>query len=389
MPREKYMYLDNGTTTRTDPRVLKAMKPYFTEKYGIPGSELGHSFDLDAINALEESRKIIASSLNASPEEIIFTSGGTESNNMALIGAAEKAGRGKIITTKIEHSSLLGICKYLESKGFKVTYLNVNNEGFVDMEELGNSIDKETILVSIGHANNEVGTIQDMDETGRICRENDVPLHSDAVASYTKIPADVEKLGVSLLSITSHMIHGPKGVGALYAKKGTEIPSILKGGSQERNLRPGTYNIPCIVGFAKAVELVNDKELTRLEKLRDRLIKGLLEIPKSRLNGPVGKKRLPSNANVSMEYVEGEAMLLHMDMRGVAIGTGSACYSKQLKPSHVITAMGYDAEVAHGSVRAVVSRFTTEEEIDYAVENLAEVVDELRKISARGDENVL
>lgn len=380
---KKYIYLDNAAITRTDPEVVKAMEPYFTEHYGIPGSDLGHSFDMKAIETLENSRRIIAEKINAETDEIIFTSGDVESNNIAIKGMANKHGKGHIITTKIEKSSVLGICGALEKNGFGVTYLNVDREGFVNLKELEDSIVDDTILVTIGHANREVGTIQDLNKIGEICSKKGVPLHTDASSSFTRVPINVKKMNLAMVSITSHMIHGPKGVGALYVRKGTQLNRLFDGGTQEFGIRPGTHNIPGIVGFAKAVQLSNDEDIERITRLRDKLIDGLLKIPNSRLNGP-RKNRLCCNVNVSFSYVEGESMLLHMDMRDVAIGTGSACYSKQLKPSHVLSAMGYEAEEAHGSVRLVLSKYTKEEDTGYVVENLSEVVKKLREMSAMG-----
>jgi cysteine desulfurase len=339
---EKIVYLDNATTTRLDPEVLKAMEPYFLDYYGLPTTEYGHSFGLRAKEALEEARETIAKSLGAELQEVVFTSGATESNNLAIKGLAlASKGKKHLITSKIEHTSVLSVVKSLEkTQGFKASYLNVDEEGFLDLEQLKNEISKETLLVSIQHANQEIGTIQDIREIGKICNEQGALFHVDAAQSFTKLPINVKEMNIDLLSISSHKIHGPKGIGALYVKDGVSLKPLLEGAYHEFGLRSGAENIPGAVGFGKAVELADEKHVAHMEKLRDRLIDGLLETPNSRLNGPRGKRRLCNNVNITFKYVEGESVLLHLDMRGIIVTTGSACFSRTLEPSHVILALG-------------------------------------------------
>lgn len=382
---ERRVYLDNATTTRLDPEVLEAMKPYFFEWYGSPTHEYGHTFGLKAKEALEKSRETIARSLGANPEEIIFTSGGTESNNLAIKGSAlATEERRHLITSKIEHTSVLNVVKSLERRGFPVSYTNVDEEGAVDFEQLRDKMTKETLLVSIQHANQEIGTLQDIKKIGEICGDREVPLHVDAVQSFTKAPIDVEKMTIDLLSISAHMIHGPKGIGALYVKEGVKLKPLMEGGYHEFGLRSGTENVPGAVGFAKAIELVNEGQLEHMRRLRDYLIKGLLETPDSRLNGTKEDRRLCNNVNITFRFVEGESILLHLDMRGIIVMTGSACFSKTLEPSHVILALGLRHEDAHGSVRFSLSKYNTLEEMDYTIENVREVVEQLRLISPVG-----
>lgn len=388
MPKTMKVYLDNGATTMVDAKVLGAMKPYFTEKYGNASSL--HSFGREAGEALEKARQAIAKRINAEPGEIIFTSGGTESDNLAIKGAAY-ANREKgnhIITSAIEHPAVINACKTLEKEGFKLTVLGVDSKGFVDMEQLKQGITDKTILVSIMHANNEIGTIQDIDAIGKICKEKEVLFHSDAVQSFTKVPIDVKKTGVDMLSFSAHKIHGPKGIGALYIKKGTLVRKIQDGGSQEFHRRAGTENVSGAVGFARAVELSKEKDIAKIVKLRDRLITGLRKIPDTLLNGPSREKRLCNNVNIVFRFIEGEAMLLHLDMKGIAVSTGSACSQRDLKPSHVLTAIGLRPDVAHGSIRFTPSKFNTAKEIDYTIKCVKQVVENLRQISPlRGDYN--
>ena len=375
------VYLDNGATTQVGKGVVKAMEPYFLKVYGNASSL--HTFGQEAKKALEESRKIIAKKINAEPEEIIFTSGGTESDNLALKGIAfANKDKGKhIITTKIEHHAVERTCKFLESDGFKVTYLDVDKEGFINLEQLKDSITKDTILVSIIHANNEIGTIQDIESIGKLCKEKNIYFHTDTVQSLTKVPIDVKNQNITLASFSAHKIHGPKGIGALYIKKGTKIKKILDGGAQENNIRAGTENLPSIIGFAKAVEISKEDDLKRMEKLRDYFIERTLkEIPETKLNGPK-KERLCNNINITFKYIEGEALLIKLDDKGIAVSTGSACSSRELKPSHVLTAIGLHPAMAHGSIRFTLSKFTTKEELDYTIKNVKEVVAELRSIS--------
>ncbi|MBW2988717.1 cysteine desulfurase [Candidatus Woesearchaeota archaeon] len=374
-------YLDNGATTIVDKEVAKAMSLYLAGKFGNASSLNGEG--REAKKALEESRKIIAQSINADPEEIIFTSGGTESDNLAVKGTAHamKENGNHIITTKIEHHAVQNSCKALEKQGFKVTWLDVDKDGFIDIRELEKSISNKTILVSVIHGNNEIGTIQDIGKIGKICREKNIVFHTDAVQSFTKVPIDVKKQDITMASFSAHKIHGPKGIGALYIRKGTKIKKLLDGGSQENNLRAGTENIPSIAGFAKAISISVPDQCRKMEELRDYFIaKAEKDIPEIRLNGPK-KERLCNNINITFSCIEGESLLLRLDDRGISVSTGSACSSRDLRPSHVLTAIGLPPAVAHGSIRFTLSRFTTKEELDYAIKNLKEVVAELREMS--------
>lgn len=377
---KKIIYLDNGATTAVDKEVVKAMEPYFTEKYGNASSI--HILGQEAKLAIDSAREIIAKAINADPEEIIFTGSGTESNNLAVKGIAFKNyGKDKhIITTKIEHDCVLNSCKMLENHGFKVTYLDVDEEGFIDLKQLEKAITKDTILVSIIHGNNEIGTIQDIEKIGKICKKHNVPFHTDACQSFTKTDIDVKKQNISLMTLNAHKIHGPKGVGCLYIKKGVQLQPLLHGGGHEKGIRSSTENIPGIIGFAKAVQLAKKEHCKKMEKLRDKLIRGILKIPDTRLNGPK-EKRLCNNINVGFKYIEGESIAALLDAKGICSSTGSACSSKSLEPSHVLLAIGLKEEEAHGSIRLTLSRFTTEEEIDYTLKELPVAIKKLRDIS--------
>jgi cysteine desulfurase len=367
------VYLDNGATTKVAKEVVEAMNEFNSEKYGNASSL--HSFGNEASEALSEARKKIAEFLGCSGEEIIFTSGGSESDNLAIKGVAYLKKEGHIITSKIEHPAVLETCKFLEKKGFEVSYLNVDDEGFVSLEELEKEIKKDTILVSIMHANNEIGTIQDIDKIGEVCKKKGVLFHTDAVQSFGKVDIDLEN--IDLLSISSHKIHGPKGVGALYIKKGVRLEKQVHGGGHEFNLRAGTENVAGIVGFGKAVELIDNG---RMLELRDKLVEKVLdEISDVKLNG--SKDRLCNNANFSFKFVEGEALVLRLDSEGIAVSTGSACSTHSLEPSHVLLAIGIKREDSHGSLRLTLSRYTTEKEIDYCVDKLKKIIKELREIS--------
>ena len=383
-----FVYLDNAATTRLDERVLEAMKPYLFETYAVATSQFGYSPGIEARDALEAAREKIAAALGATPEEFIFTSGSTESSNMALKGVAmalrEKKGR-HIVTTRLEDFPVLYSARALEKQGFTVTYLNVDEYGRVDLEQLRQAITPQTILVSVQAANQEIGTLQDLTAIGQICREKGVLLHTDATHTFPRLPLDVRQVPVDLVTVTAHLIHGPKGVGGLYLRQGTPFTKWLDGGFQEFNLRAGEENIPGVVGFAKAVELVTPEETARLQEMRDRLIARLLQIPNSRLNGHP-TLRLPQNANVSFRFVEGESILLHLDMRGFAVSTGSACFSRSLEASHVILGIGGDHERAHGSVRFTFGRFNRAGQVDAVAEAITDIITNLRAISPLGKE---
>jgi len=380
----KKIYLDYAATTPTDPEVIKAMQPYFFDKFGNPSSI--HSFGQEAKKAIEDARERVAAFLGAKPEEIIFTSGGTESNNFAIEGAAyalEKKGN-HIITTAIEHHAIIEPCKFLEKKGFKVTFVGVDKYGLVDPDEIKKAITDKTILISVMHANNEIGTIQPIKEIGRIAKERGIYFHTDAVQTVGHIPVNVDELNIDLLSLSAHKFYGPKGVGALYVRKGTRIERFLHGGDQERNKRASTHNTPGIVGLGKAVELCRDKmeEESRFQiELRDKLIKGIQDkIAHVYLNGH-STQRLPNNANISIEYIEGESLILNLDMEGIACSTGSACTSSSLEPSHVLLAIGRSPEIAHGSLRFSLGRFTQESDIEFTLEVLPKITQKLRLMS--------
>ncbi len=381
----KTIYLDNGATTMLDPKVVEAMRPCFTEQYGNASST--HEYGRDAKDLLERSRGTIAKTINASPDEILFTSGGTESNNLAIKGVAyanQKKGK-HLITTKVEHKCVMESCRWLESQGFKVTYLDVDSEGFVSPEALERAITKETVLFSVIHGNNEIGTIQDLAALGMVCKKHNVLFHTDACQSYTKTALDVKKQHLDLVTLNAHKLHGPKGVGALYVRRGVAISPWQHGGGHEKGNRGGTENIPGIVGFAVAAKLAMDeKHRKQMTKLRDKLIDNVLKIPGVTLNGPRGERRLCNNANFSFAGVEGEAIGGLLDAKGVCSSTGSACSAHSLEPSYVLLAIGLTHEQANGSLRLTLSRFTTEEEIDSTVKVLPEIVEKLRRISPFG-----
>jgi cysteine desulfurase len=380
------IYLDSAATTKIDKSVLEAMEPYFTKNFGNASSI--HGQGRIALMAIEESREVIAKKLGAKPEEIYFTSGGTESNNWAIKGFAfanKNKGR-HIITSAIEHDCVLNSCKWLEKQGFRVTYLPVDKYGLVYPEDLEKAIQKDTILVSVMHANNEVGTIEPIEELAKICHDNNIYFHTDACQSFTKVPLDVEKQKLDLVTINAHKIYGPKGVGALYIRKGIKIEPWLHGGGHEKGFRSGTENVPGIVGFAKATEVTTALDIEQMENLRAILIKGSLEIPNSFLNGHP-KLRLCNNANISFRFIEGESLVLRLDAKGIEASTGSACSSHSLEPSHVLLAMGLSPIDAHSSLRLTLGRNTTRDEIDYTLEVLNHEVENLRKISPFGDKS--
>lgn len=381
----KKIYLDYAATTPIDKRVLTAMAPYFSDKFGNTMSL--HKMGQIASDAVEDSRKTIASYINAKTDEIYFTSSATESNNLALKGIAfANRGKGKnhIIISSIEHNCVLESSRWLKRQGFKVDELDVDKFGFVDINQLKKLIKKETVLVSIIHGNNEVGTIQDIETIGKICRGKGVYFHSDASQSLGKVDIDVSKMNIDLLTASSHKIYGPKGAAILYIKKGVIIEPIIHGGGHEKGLRSSTSNVPGIVGMAKAVEILKndgEKENKKLTKLRNLLIDGILKnIKGTHLNGdPV--KRLSNNANISFPSIEGESLLMELDFAGVEVSTGSACSSRTLMPSHVLMAMGAKPQIAHGSIRLSIGRFTTEEEIKKAIKIFIKVVKKLKKFS--------
>lgn len=381
----KKIYLDYAATTPVDPQVLKTMMPYFSDKFANTMSL--HQMGQIANDAVENTRKIIASFIKAKPEEIYFTSSATESNNLALKGVAfanREKGKNHIIISSIEHDCVLESSRWLRRQGFKVDELNVDKYGFVDINQLKKLITNSTVLVSIIHGNNEIGTIQDIETIGKICREKNIYFHTDASQSLGKVDIDVPKMNIDLLTASSHKIYGPKGAAILYIKKGVFIEPIIHGGGHEKGLRSSTSNVPAIVGLGKAVEILHKegkKENKRLEKLRDMLTKGILEnIKGTHLNGhPI--KRLSNNANISFPSIEGESLLMELDFEGVEVSTGSACSSRNLMPSHVLMALGAKPQTAHGSIRLSVGRFTTEEEIHKAVKIFIKVVNKLKKIS--------
>ncbi len=369
----KRIYFDNSAATRMDERVLEAMKPYFFENYAVATSEFAYSEGIDAREALDDVRSVLAASLGANAEEFIFTSGNTESSNLALKGvslALRKKKGTHIITSKIEDFPVLHSARALEKQGFQVTYLAVDGDGFVDLDQLRGSITDKTILVSVQHANQEIGTIQDIENIGHICKEKDVLFHTDATHTFTRLPLDVGHIPVDLITVSAHTIHGPKGIGGLYIRKGTPITKWMDGGFQEFDIRPGLENIPGAAGFARAVELVTSDETQRLQAMRDRIIERVLaEIPNTTLNGHRWN-RLPQNANITFHFVEGESITLHLDMHGYAVSTGSACFSRSLESSHVIMGIGGDHERAHGSIRFTFGRYNTMSEVDDIVGTL-------------------
>ncbi len=383
------IYLDNAAATRLDERVLEAMTPYFFDNYAVATSEFAYSQGIEAREALNSARASLTQRLNARPEELIFTSGSAESSNIALKGVALALGEKKgkhIIISKIEDFPVLHSARALEKHGFRVTYLDVDGEGLVDPEKLRAAIAADTILVSIQHTSQEIGTIQDIARIGRICHDKGVLFHTDATHTFPRIELDVQKIPVDLITVAAHVIHGPKGIGGLYVRAGTRLAKWLDGGFQEFDLRGGLENIPGAIGFVKAVELVTPEETQQLQAMRDRLIDRILaEIPDTTLNGHRWQ-RTPQNANITFHYVEGESITLHLDMRGFAVSTGSACFSRSLEGSHVIYGIGGDHERAHGSLRLTFGRYNKMDDVDAVIKALAEVVQELRKISPLGRE---
>jgi len=375
----KPIYLDNAATTKVDEKVLESILPYFDEKYANASSI--HGFGQEAKNALEKARKTIAKTLNCKTREIFFTSGGTESNNFALKGLFfANPEKNHIITTKIEHDCVLNTCKWLETKGANVTYLNVDPEGFVDLGGLEKAITDKTLVVSVIHGNNEIGTIQYLEKIGEICKKYGILFHTDACQSFTKEDINVKKMNLDLVTINSHKIHGPKGVGALYVREGIEITPLFHGGGHERKMRSGTENVSGIVGFAKAVDIRSEKDVKKMTELRDYFIDKLLEIPDVALNGP-RKNRLCNNINISFNNIEGEAIGGYLENLGIYTSTGSACASHSLETSHVLKAIGLEPVQSNSSIRISISKYTKKEEIDYVIEKLKPIVEKLRKMS--------
>ena len=388
------LYLDNAATTRVKKEVIDEMKQYFDELYGNPSSQL-YELGRKSKEAIEKSRKIIADFLNAEEKEIYFTAGGTESDNWALKGVAFanfSKGKNHIITTKIEHHAILHTCEYLEKFGVKTTYLDVDRYGLIDLEQLKEAVTPETMLISVMFANNEIGTIQHIEEIGKIAKDNDVLFHVDAVQAMGSVKIDVQKQNIDLLSMSAHKVGGPKGIGGMYIRKGVRIDNFIHGGGQERGRRAGTEGVQNIVGFGKAVEIAAanfDNHISRLTVLRDRLIEGIKNnIPDVVLNGHP-TMRLANNVNFSYKYVEGESILLLLDMEGIAASSGSACTSGSLDPSHVLLATGLDHGTAHGSIRFTISGEITEEDIDFTIETMKKIIAKLRAMSPiKNDEDL-
>ncbi|WP_129597669.1 cysteine desulfurase NifS [Anaerophilus nitritogenes] len=380
----KRVYLDYSATTPVKKEVLDAMYPYFDEKFGNASSI--YSYGREAKQAIDLGRQNVARLIGAQADEIYFTAGGSEADNWAIKGIAyaNKEKGNHIITTKIEHHAVLHVCEYLEKNGFEVTYLDVDEDGLIDLEDLKKAITDQTILISIMFANNEIGTIQPIEEIGKIAKENKIYFHTDAVQALGNVEIDVKKLNIDLMSVSAHKIYGPKGIGALYIKKGVKIHSFIHGGAQEKRRRAGTENTSGIIGFGKACELAlenMDNHIEKLIKLREKLINGIIEkIDYVRINGH-REKRLPGNANIVFEFIEGESLLLSLDLVGIAGSSGSACTSGSLDPSHVLMAIGLPHEIAHGSLRLTIGDFTTEEDIDYVLEQLPKIVERLRQMS--------
>lgn len=378
------IYLDHAATTAVHPDVLKEMLPYFTDKFGNPSSVYG--FAANNKNKLTEARETIAGALGAKSEEIYFTAGGSESDNWALKCTAEAYGvhGGHIITTKIEHHAILHTCKYLQNRGYDVTYLDVDENGLVDLNTLEAAIRPDTFLISIMFANNEIGTIEPIKEIGEIAHRHGILFHTDAVQAFGQIPIHVDEMNIDMLSASGHKFNGPKGIGFLYIKKGLKLKSFIHGGQQERGRRAGTENVPGIVGIAKACEIAMAEMEERMKKeteLRDYLIERILkEIPYTRLNGH-SKKRLPNNVNISFQFVEGESILIMLDMAGICASSGSACTSGSVDPSHVLLAIGLPHEIAHGSLRLTIGYENTKEEMDTVVDNLKRIITSLRNMS--------
>ena len=383
------VYFDNSATTKTDERVIEAMMPYITENYGNPSSI--YKIGRENRKAVEEAREQVAKALNCEPNEIYFTNGGSESDNTAIRGIAYayKNKGNHIITSKIEHPAVLETCKQLEKEGFEVSYIGVDENGIIKLDELKNAIKPTTTLISIMFANNEIGTIEPIEEIGKIAKENNIFFHTDAVQAVGNVRIDVKKLNIDALSMSGHKFYGPKGIGALYVKKGIKFEKVINGGHQERNKRAGTENVAGIVGLGKAIELAYqelDEHNKKIKELRDYYVEQVkAKIPYIRINGDE-TKRLPGNSNISFRFIEGEGLLLNLDLKGICASSGSACTSGSLDPSHVLLAIGLPHEIAHGSLRISIGKYNTKEEVDYLVENLVEIIGRLREMSPLWEE---
>lgn len=381
---KRFVYADNAATTKVSKEVLDTMYPYFTEEYGNASSIYG--LGRNSKKAIEASREKVAKAIGAEPSEIYFTSCGSESDNWAIRGTCQRLkakGKKHIITSVFEHHAILHTCQALEKEGFEVTYLPISPLGFVNPEDVKNAIREDTAIVSIMYANNEIGTIQPIAEIGSVCREKGVIFHTDAVQAVGNVEIDVKAQNIDLLSLSGHKIHAQKGIGAIYVKKGLALPNLIFGGAQERNKRAGTENVPAIVGFGTAIEIATTDIKSKNEKvsaMRNRLIDGILKLPRTRLNGD-REKRLAGNCNISIEGIEGESLLLMLDMHGICASSGSACTSGSLDPSHVLLALGLKHEVAHGSLRLSINSETTDEDIDYILEVIPNIVNRLREMS--------
>lgn len=389
MEINKRIYLDNATTTRVDDEVIKEMEIYFKEIYGVPSSIFSHKDGLIAKEAIEKVRNLISQKLNKKGGEIIFTSGGTESNNLIIKGVAYKLQeKGKhLITSPIEHLSVLNVMKNLEREGFEISYVPVDEYGFVNLTELKKLIRKDTILISIQHVNQEVGTVQNIEEIGKIAKDNGILFHTDSSLGFPYFDIDLEKINIDFITITPHKFYGPKGVGAIYVRDLNKIKPILNGGYNEFNLRPGTENVPSIMGFGKAIEIFNKEDVKKIENLKRYLLNRIVkEIEDIRINSPIENSH-PGILNITFFYIEGESIVLRMDMLGVSLITGSACFSKSLEASHVLLAMGLSHEVAHGSIRFSLSKYNTKDEMDYVLDSLKETVKILRDLSPLKKEN--
>jgi len=384
------VYLDNAASTKMDKRVVDAMVPFFLEKYAVPSSQFAHTYGLEVKDAVDEARVSFADRIGGKyPEEIIFTSGGTEANNLAIKGVAyANVNKGKhLITTQVEHNSVLNSFRRLEEEGFEVSYLPVNKDGIIDMDVLTHCIKKETALISVQYGNHETGAVQDIREIAKLSKEKGILFHTDAAIAWPYLPIDAYKWGIDLITLSPHKFYGPKGVGILFIRKGIEIKKMLDGGFNEFNLRSGTENTPAIIGAQKAVEIFSIKDADRVLLLKKRLIAGIETTIKDVEYNGSKEHSLPHIANITFKYIEGEAISLRLDFEGIAVITGSACYSRNLQASYILLAMGKNHEQAHGSIRFSLSKYNTEEEIDYTIQKTEEVVSDLRKLSPLGKED--